>query len=344
MPAVLVAAVEQRTVPIYAEFVARTDASDSVDLVARVEGVLEARSFMEGKRVEKDQLLYRIDPREYEANLKSAKAHLGQAQAQLNKSKQDVARYEPLALARAIPQQQLDAALADELVAEANVSAAEAAVTLAELDLSHCTIRAPFDGLIGKSLYSVGSLVGRGSPTVLNTISAIDPIRVSFGIPEAGYLSLMKRRGKGASPEIELYLADNSLYPWKGQVKFADRAVDLKTGTLELQGEFPNPDGLIRPNQFGRVRVVVDTVEGALLLPQKAVMEQQSAKYVLVVEADDKVVERSVALGPASGNAFVVKDGLKAGDRVIVEGQQKARPGSQVKPTEEPASAESASR
>jgi len=231
--------------------------------------------------------------------------------------------------------------VAGELVAKADVEAAEASIIQAQLDLSYCTVRAPFAGLIGKNNVSEGNLVGHGQATVLATMSAIDPIKVIFGIPEAGFLYLKRRDPAQASTELQMVLSDNSIYPHKGRVKFIERAVDLKTGTLEVQGEFPNPDGLLRPNQFGRVRVVVATAADALLIPQKAVMEQQSSKVVLVVGSDDRVTQRSVTVGPAFEQCFIVTEGLKPGERVITEGQQKARPGMRVAPTETPAAQDS---
>jgi membrane fusion protein (multidrug efflux system) len=339
-PAVLVAPVVQKTVPVTNEFVARTDATATVDLVARVEGVLQQKSFEEGRRVRKNQVLYRIEPSQYEANRMSAQAKVAQSEAQLKKADQDVARYTPLAASHAIPQQDLDTALTSQLAAKADLQAARAALVQADLELSYCTIKAPFDGVIGHSLIDTGNLVGRGSATVLDTVSSLDPIKASFAVPEAGYLTVAKRRGEGISLDVQLVLADGSLYPRTGRVTFLDRAVDLKTGTFQVYCEFPNPEYLIRPNQFGRVRVVVDTAENALLVPQKAVLEEQGAKAVYVVGQDNKVTERMVTLGPSVGSEFVVKAGLQNGDRVIVEGQQKARPGMVVAPTEQPASAE----
>jgi membrane fusion protein (multidrug efflux system) len=342
-PAVVVARVAQRTVPVYGEFVARTDGSATVDLVARVDGFLQSKSFEEGRFVQKGQVLYQIDPLRYQANVQSAKAQLAQAQAQLDKARKDVARCRPLAAAKAIPQQDLDAAIASEMVAQADVQAGQAAVMQAELDLSYCTIRAPFPGLIGKNNVSVGNLVGHGQATVLSTISAINPIKVIFGIPESGFLFLKRKKGKDISTELLMILSDNTPYPEKGRAIFVDRAVDIKTGTLEVQGEFPNPDGLLRPNQFGRIRLAIATAENALLIPQKAVMEQQSTKVVFVVGDDGKVVQRTVSLGPTSESFFIVSEGLKAGERVIVEGQQKARPGMVVTPTEQPLTQEPSS-
>lgn len=339
-PAVVVAPVLQKTVPVFNEYVARTDASETVDLVARVEGILVGRSFEEGKAVQEGQVLYRIDPARYEANLLSAKAKVAQAEAQLVKAAQDVARYRPLAAAHAIPQQELDSALATQAIAEADVQAAKAARVQAELDLSYCTIKAPLTGIIGRNMVSVGNLVGRGAATVLATMSRMDPMDATFGVPEAGWLYARKIQGRGVGMTVQMVLADNTLYEHPGRIRFADRAVDVRTGTLQVQVRFPNPGAVIRPNQFARVRVQVALAEDALLIPQKAVLEQQGSKAVYVVGPDNVVAQRTVVLGPAVENQFIVKDGIKAGERVIVEGQQKAHPGAAVAPAAQAATAE----
>ncbi len=295
-------------------------------------------------------------------NVESAKAKLEQTKAQLGKADLDVNRLTPLAKERAVPQQDLDNAVVAQEVARSNVdvakanyetvtlnqkvsvdqalaelSSAEAAVAQAELDLSYCTITSPLDGLIGQRLVSVGNLVGRGEPTVLATVSALDPVRVSFAISEAEYLGLAKRLGHSdakGSVWFELILADGTVHPHKGKVTIADRAVDQKTGTLTMVAEFPNPQQVIRPGQFGRVRGASATAENAILVPQQAIMEQQSAKTVYVVDGGNQVAMRTVILGPKVENLILVKEGLKAGERVIIEGLQKVRPGMLVSATD----------
>jgi membrane fusion protein (multidrug efflux system) len=349
-PAVVVTEVLQKTVPIYAEFVAQTDARVTADVRARVQGVLKEMRFKEGDLVKKDQVLYQIEPDEFQANLEAAKAQLSRAKADLEsakaklaKTQQDVARYRPLAEARAIPQQDLDTALAQEQVARAEVDqagaaieGARAAITRAQLDLGYTTIHSPLDGLIGRTKVDVGNLVGKGEPTLLNTVSSVDPIRVNFAIPEADYLRLVSRepeRVRRPSRPIELILGDGSAYPQKGRVVFADRAVDLKTGTLSVIAEFPNPEGTLRPGQFGRVRVTAEVAENAILVPQRAVQEIQGAKSVLVVGADDVVALRTITPAGTVGDSLIVRDGVKPGERVIVDGIQKARPGAKVNPS-----------
>jgi membrane fusion protein, multidrug efflux system len=290
-----------------------------------------------------------------------ARAKVDQAKARLGKADLDVNRLTPLAKEKAVPQQDLDDALVAQEVAqsdlkasqasfenvvlnqkvstdqaEAAVLAAEASVKNAELNLSYCTITAPMSGLIGQRMVSVGNLVGRGEPTLLAVLSALDPLRVSFGLSEAEYLRLVKRMGKSASNPVplDLILADGALYPHKGKVTIASRAVDEKTGTLTLVAEFRNPEGMIRPGQFARVRGAIDMVENAILIPQLAVMEEQSARTAYVVESDNKVALRTLVLGDRYENLVIVTEGVKPGESVITEGMQKVRAGMAVTPTE----------
>ena len=299
--------------------------------------------------------------------VETAKARLDSAKAQLSKADLDVNRLTPLAKEKAVPQQDLDNALVAQQVARANldasqanydttvltqkvtvdqataaVSAAEASLKNAELNLSYCTITAPMDGLIGQRLVSPGNLVGRGEPTLLATISALDPLRVSFALSEAEYLMVFKRMGKSARNPvpIDLILADGTVHPHKGKVTIAERAIDQKTGTLTIVAEFPNPEKIIRPGQFGKVRGAIDTAESATLIPQQAVMEEQSAKTVYVVDAGNKVGVRTVTLGDRVENLVIVRQGVKPGERVITDGMQKVRPGMVVAPTEKSLAAE----
>ena len=220
--------------------------------------------------------------------------------------------------------------------------AGEAAVKNAELDLSYCTITAPMDGLIGQRMVSVGNLVGRGEPTLLATLSALDPLRVSFALSEAEYLKIAERMGSAVQRPLalDLILADGSVFPHKGRAVIAERAVDEKTGTLTIVAEFANPERLIRPGQFGKIRGAIDTVKDAVLIPQQAVMEEQSSRTVYVVDADNKVVLRTVVLGERIENQVIVKEGVKPGERVIIDGLQKVRPGVIVTPAEKSLAAE----
>ena len=337
-PTVVVTDVVQKTVPIYGEFVAQIDAKETVEIRARVQAFLEAQHFTEGTVVNKDQLLFTLDKREYQAKLAQAKAQLEVAMARLGKTETDERRLKPLAERRAVPQQDYDDAAANLLSAKAGVSAAKSQVEEAELSLSYCTIRSPIKGLIGKRLVAPGNLVGKGEATLLDTVSSIDPIRVNVTISEAEYLKYFGQQQKqGARTTsrsgLELVLADGSVYPYKGKFVIVDRAVDLKTGTLTIISEFPNPQGQLRPGQFGRVRANVDVAENAILVPKRAIQEIQGMKSVLVVGADNMVALRTIRPGETVGDMQIVLDGVKPGDRVIVDGVQKARPGSKVNPT-----------
>ena len=335
-PAVVVAEVVQRTVPIYGEFVAQTDARETVEIRARVQAFLEAQHFTEGTVVKKDQLLFTLDKREYEAKLLQAKADLDVAQAKLGKAEADERRLKPLADRRAVPQQDYDNAVANLNAARAGVASARSAVVGVELDLGYCSIRSPIEGLIGKRLVSPGNLVGKGEATLLDTVSSVDPIRVNITISEAEYLRFSAQQ-KRAAPVLELILADGSVFPHKGKPVIVDRAVDLKTGTLSIIAEFPNPGGALRPGQFGRVRAPIQVVENAILVPRRAVQEIQGTKSVLVVGADNTVALRTIRPGDSVGSLLIVLDGVKPGERVIVEGVQKARPGAKVAPSVAPA-------
>ena len=383
---VIVADVVQRAVPIVREYTARTEAVPTIEVRARVAGVLEEVMFKEGSEVTQGQTLFTIQREEYAAALETARAQLAKAQADLTrardtsvvdrvratlnqrkadlgKAQQDVKRYRPLAEARAIPQQDLDTSLSQELVAVAGVEAAEAAlrdaelaqrtqvqlaeaamlaarasITQAQLNLDYTTVKSPVTGVVGKVQVDRGNLVGKSDPTLLATVSAIDPIYVDFPIAEVDYLKLAPRirldpagRAEGSGPVLSLVLADGNTFPHKGRVVFVDRAVDAKTGTMSVRAAFPNPQKIVRPGQFGRVRGIVEERPAAVLVPQRAVMDQQGTKIVFVVGADDKVVLKPVTLDERIDDSSIVTKGLAAGERVIVEGMQKVRPGMQVK-------------
>ena len=347
-PAVVVAPVQQKTVPIYGEYVARTEARESVEIKARVEGYLEKIFFKEGSRVKAGQMLFLVDQRPYKAALQDARGQLAQAQAAAGKAEKDVARLRPLAAADAVPQQDLDKAEADAQYSQASIEKAKAAVTQAELDLKFTEIRAPITGIIGKEEVTVGNLVVKDK-TLLTTLSSWDPMRVVFSISENDYLLLAKRYPEGRERSdtereavFELIMADNSIYPYKGKVSFIDRALDLTTGTLKIYVSFPNPDGLLRPGLFARVRVPIEERQDALLVPQKAVQEMQGVQTVLVVGPENKVALRTVMVGERYKDFFIITEGLKAGELVVVEGLQKAIPGQKVTPKEKPISQEKA--
>jgi membrane fusion protein (multidrug efflux system) len=337
-PEVYVADVVQKDVPVYTEVVGQTRGSQDVEIRARVEGYLNSVNFTEGTFVAKGVPLYQIDPLPLKAALANAKADLATAEARLGRTNNDVARYRPLAEQQAISRQELDNALSAQEAARAMVDAAKAAVDKATLDLGYASITAPLAGLVGTTNVKPGNLVGRGESTLLTTVSQVDPILFRGGISEAEYLRLARRRdeskGKGAAEAagIELILADGTVHPQKGSIDAIERAVDPTTGTLAVQVRFPNPQRLIRPGQYGRARFQSELRKGALLVPQRAVAELQNLYSVAVVGSDNKVAFRNVKVGPRVDGLWVIEDGLKPGEKVVVEGLQKAREGAVVTP------------
>jgi membrane fusion protein (multidrug efflux system) len=320
-------------VPIYIELVGATLGSEDIEIRARVEGYLSDMSFTEGSFVKKGQVLYKIDPQPFQAALAQAQANLETARARLEKTNNDVARYKPLAAQKAVSQQELDNALSAQEAARFQVTAYDAVVAKTKLDLAYTTITSPVDGLIGTTQRKVGSLVGRGENTLLNTISQINPILFRCAIAEAEYLRLARTGGgKGLEKQygVELILADGTVHPHKGQLDAVERAVDPTTGTLTGQFRFPNPQRILRPNQYGKARFVTEVKEDAVLIPQRAVQEIQGLYSVMVVKADSTVEQRMVKAGERTGNLWIVETGIKPGEKVIVEGIQRVRPGIQV--------------
>jgi membrane fusion protein (multidrug efflux system) len=334
-PEVQVAEVVQKDVPIYIELVGSTLGSEDIEIRPRVEGYLVSMDFIEGSFVRKGQLLYRIDPQPLEAALAEAKADLATAQARLDKTKNDVARYRPLAKQQAVSQQELDNALSAQEAAEAQVAANNAKIAKAKLDLAYTSVTSPIDGLIGTTQKKVGSLVSRGESTPLTTVSQINPILFRCAIAESEYLRLTRRNQQSGKPaerqtNVELILADGTIFPHRGRLDAIERAVDASTGTLTGQFRFPNPEQLLRPGQYGKARFAPEVKEGALIVPQLAVQEIQGLYSVMVVKPDATVEQRMVKAGERAGNFWVIESGLKRGEKVIVEGLQKVQPGVKV--------------
>jgi len=339
-PEVAVGSVVQQDVPIYNEMVGQTSGVEDVEIRARVEGYVERVAYTEGSVVHKGELLYTIDPKPLEASVAGAKGDLATWQARLDKARNDVARYTPLAAKQAVSQQELDNAVAAQQAATAQVEAARAAVNKATLDLGYTRVMSPVNGLAGTSKVKTGALVGRGENTLLTTVSTIDPILFRAGIAEADYLRLRQQLQKsGATADlksvpIDLILADGATYAHKGNIELAERAVDASTGTLMIQFRFPNPDGLLRPGQYGRARFVVERLTGAMLVPQRAVQEIQGTYSVAVVSGDGTVAFHNVKVGPKMDAQWVINEGVKPGDRVVVEGLQRVKDGMKVTPRE----------
>ncbi len=335
-PTVQVAEVTQRDVPVYHEWIATLDGFVNAIIQPQVSGYLVQQNYHEGALVRKNDVLFKIDPRPFQAILDQAKAQLAQAEAQLGKTQLDVQRDTPLAKEKAIAQSQLDNDIQANLAAKATVQAGKAAVEQAEINLEFTNVRSLVDGVAGIATGQVGNLVG--PQTVLTTVSQLDPIKAYFVASEQQYLAFVQRNPTVASREktereliLELILADGSTYPKKGKFYAADRHVDAATGAIRLAGIFPNPDNVLRPGQYGRVRFVSYIRPGALLVPQKAVTELQGMYQVAVVGSDDKVSIRTVQVGERTGPMWIIEQGVKPGERVVVEGVQKVRDGMPVK-------------
>jgi RND family efflux transporter MFP subunit len=350
-PEVVVARVEQRDVPIWNEWVGTLEGLVNAQIKPQVTGYLLRQTFTEGSFVRKGQLLFEIDPRTFQAALDQAKAQfanaegqLAQAQANQVKAQLDVNRYIPLAKEQAVSQQDLDNAVQGNLAAQAQVRAAKAQidagkaqVDAAQLNLGFTRIASQIDGIAGIAQAQIGDLVGPTS--LLTTVSTLDPIKVYFPVSERGYLNYIKENpdaAKRAEQEkhlgLEMILADGSRYPHEGSFSFADRQVDVKTGTLRLQGLFPNPGNILRPGQFARVRAITTTKKGALLVPQRAVTELQGSYQVAVVGKDNKIEIRPVKVAERIGPRWIIDAGLKPGEQVVAEGIQRVKAGMTVNP------------
>ena len=346
-PVVMVAQVEQNDVDLYSDWIGTLAGEVNANVQAEVTGYLLRRDYQEGSSVRKGQLLFEIDPRPFQAALDQAEGQLAQAIAQLanaeavqGRTQLDVERYTPLAKEQAASQQDLDNANQNNLAAKATVATdraqiktAEAAVETAKLNLGFTRIISPVDGIADVARAQVGDLVSSSSGT-LTTVSTLDPIRDYFTVSEQDYLQLKKQfSGSGGQRwKLQLILADGTTYPHEGVFYFAGRAVDQNTGSIQLAALFPNPGNLLRPGQYGKVRAVVRTQKGALLIPQAAVTDLQGSYQVNVVDADDKIAIRPVKVGDRIGTMWIVQDGLKPGERVVAQGQQALRPGTTVQP------------
>jgi len=361
-PQVLVTPVTQRDVPIYGDWVATLDGYVNANIQPQVTGYLIKQNYREGSLVHKGEVLFEIDPRQFQAaldqaqgQLAQAKGQLAQAQAQLGLAAINVKRDTPLAAARAIAQSQLDNDVQtqkqDEAMvksAEANIQTYEANVEQAQLNLGYTHVRSLIDGIAGLATTQIGNLV---SPTtVLTTVSQVDPIKVYFSISEQEYMALAGKIGAGgpdllrssSAVPLQLTLANESIYPHRGRIVFADRQVNSQTGTIRIAGAFANPGNVLRPGQFGRIRAITSIKKNALLVPQRAVTELQGRYLLAVVGPDNRVNIHEVQVGDRVGEMWIVNGGLKAGDRVVSEGTAKVRDGSVVTPKPDPGMAKDA--
>jgi len=340
-PEVQVVEVIQRDMPITKEWVGQTTGAEDVEIRARVNGWLTSINFREGTEVGKGTLLYTIDDSELRQQVAEAQGRLAQARTMLARAKSDVNRYRPLAEAGAVSQRDLETALAEAGSQQGEVDAAEASLKVAEINLSYARVTAPIDGLIGISAARVGDFVGRPpNPVILNTMSRVDSVHVRFSISEQEYLDIVRRatvqqraEGGGKKTEFELVLADGLTYPLKGRLVYLQREIDASTGTLLLETSFPNPDKILRPGQFARVRAIFSEVKGATVIPTRAVTELQGQYIVYAVGADNKAQFRKVQLGPKLGRLQIIEQGVNPGEKIVVEGIQKVRPDMILAPT-----------
>lgn len=332
-PVVEVAGVVQKDVPVSSEWVGTADGFVNATIRAQVQGYLITQNYKEGDVVRKGQVLFEIDPRTFEAALAYAKGQLAAQQARWDTTKANLNRVKPLAEQNAVSQKDLDDAIGAEQAAQAAVISAQAAVDKAQLDLDFTKVTSPVGGIAGIAKAQIGNLVGPGAVEELTTVSTVNPIKVYVQISEQEYLRFAEKKNKSQQRvPIELILADGSVYPQKGEFAFADRQVDVRTGTIKVATLFPNPGNILRPGQFAKVRAVTDIKKSALLVPQRAVAEMQGRYLVGVVGPDNKVDVRPVRVGEQVGSDRIISQGLKPDERVVVEGIQKVKPGQLVAP------------
>jgi membrane fusion protein (multidrug efflux system) len=331
---VLVAPPVRQDVPVHSEWVATLDGYVNAEIRPQVSGYIISQNYKEGSVVRKGQVLFEIDPRPFQATLDGAKGALAQAEAQLGKSTIDVERDTPLVAQKAVPKEKLDNEIQAKRAAEAAVESGKAAVERAELDLGWTQVTSLVDGVAGICEVQMGNLVGPGSH--LTSVSQVDPIKVYFPVSEQEYL---RAKHLSSGPPIELFesspeliLTDGTVYPHRGKVLLTDRQVDSNTGTIRLIAAFPNPGNILRPGQYGRVRIQTSFKKGALLVPQSAVKELQGGYEIAVVGKDNKAIVRPVKAGEKVGTMWVIDDGLKADDQVVVEGVEKVKDGTPVVP------------
>ncbi len=325
--------ISTETVPIYKDFVGQVYGEKDIPIRARVDGYLENVHFKEGSLIKKGQILYTIDSKPFQEAVVAQQSMVSQAETILAQAQNDLKMLKPLAEMNAISKREMDIAQSKKDAAASSLKAAKAGLKLAEIDLGYSKIYAPIDGIIGKTLAREGEYVGRApNPVILNTISKIKSIRVQFFLSEAEYLRFMDKvlhtdRLKELKKQnnLELILTDGTVHKYKGHIDFIDRNIDPTTGTILMQASFPNPDRLIRPGQFTHVRAMVGRKEDAILIPQQTVREVQGQNFVYVVDESDMIENRHINILTTYKDFFIVKDGLKSGERIVLENIQKLR-------------------
>jgi membrane fusion protein, multidrug efflux system len=322
----------KQDVQVSQEWVGSTDGSVNAVIRAQVQGYLTERVYTEGQYVTKGQVLFRIDPRTFQAAVDQAKADVAQKKARWDQTQANLARIKPLAEQNAVSKKDLDDAVGNEASARSAYDASKAALDKVELDLGFTKITSPINGVAGVAKAQIGNLVGPGTVEELTTVSTVNPIKVWVPVSEQEFLRAQANRPAPGQPKrkIELVLSDNSIYPKTGEFAFADRQVDTSTGTIKVAVLFPNPGNALRPGQYAKVRAVMGSIPEAVVVPQRAVNEVQGNFQVAVVGADNKVSIRTVKTGVKTGSLMVISEGLQAGERVVVEGLQKVKDGMTV--------------
>jgi membrane fusion protein (multidrug efflux system) len=331
LPSVEVTPVVQRDVPVYAEWVGTLDGNVNATIRAQVQGYLIRQLYQEGDLVKKGQVLFEIDPRTFQAAYDEAKGQVNMYSAKWDQAKSTLARVRPLAEQRALSQKDLDDAVAAEKSARASLDMAKADLEKARLNLSFTRITSPIDGIAGIAKAQIGNLISPQSSEELTTVSQVDPIKVSIAISEQQYLLAVKNlQGTGREARLALILSDGSVFPHPGSFSAADRQVDVKTGTLKVEALFPNPGNVLRPGQFAKIRAMLATRKDALLIPERCLTELQGQYQVAVVGPDNKADIRTVKIGQKTDGFVVVDEGLKVGEKVVVEGTQRLTQGGEV--------------
>lgn len=339
-PQVAVVETKAQDVPLYLEFVGQTSGLKDIDIRARVEGFLEGVHFQEGSEVKKGDLLYTLESQPFEEKVATRMSGVAEVKTMLAKTKGDLDRVKPLAEINAVSKSDLDAAVAAYDATLSSLDAAEAQLRAAKIELSYTKILSPINGIIGKTKAKVGDFVGKDpNPVILNTVSQVDTILVTFFITETQYLQLARYKEEEwqqqdkESEGLELILIDGSLYDHKGKADFVDREIDTTTGAILVQASFPNPEKLLRPGLFVKVKLRGRVIKDGILIPQRCVMEMQGLFNVFVVGVDNKVTSREIMTGPKVGSLWLITEGLKAGEKIVYEGLQKVKDGATVTPT-----------
>ncbi len=335
--------IKTESVPLYEEFVGQVYGEKDIPIRARVEGFLTGIHFDEGQRVQEGQLLYSIDPEPFQEKVVAEKSKVSEAQTVLVQSESDLRRIEPLAAMSAVSQQELDMAVSKRDAAISSLEAAKANLNIAKINLGYCKMYAPIEGIIGKTNAREGEFVGKDpNPVILNTVSQLRNIRFQFFLSENDYLKIAREyisrteqkieRSDSSDVGLRLILADGEEFPEDGKIDFIDRNIDSSTGSILVQATFPNPDRLIRPGQFARIRIRFSRADDAILIPQKCALELQGQYSVYVVNAENKLESRRIEVGSSIGEFYLVKEGLNADEKILMEGLQRARQDLEIVP------------